>query len=119
MVTSCLNWETQWKPLITGKKQGVWMRHPNSWTKKSRPSNTMNSRLIPVFFLALLLFAGCAKKTVLYSTDEVMEEFDPNYFDFDFLSSRSRIVLEESNGKTTKGTLNLRAKKDSIIWFSL
>src|SRR5690606_31674187 len=47
------------------------------------------------------------------------EEFNPGYFDYNFLSAKSRVVLEESNGKTTKGTLNLRAKKDSILWFSL
>src|SRR5690606_15951865 len=79
----------------------------------------MTSRLFPVFFLALILLSSCSKKAILYSSDEVMEEFDPSYLDFNFLSAKSRFVLEEQNGKTTKGTLNLRAKKDSIIWFSL
>lgn len=79
----------------------------------------MNSRLLFSFFIALLFLTGCAKKTVLYSTDEVMEEFDPNYFDYNYLSAKSRIVLEDPNGRTTRGTLNLRAKKDSIIWFSI
>ena len=63
--------------------------------------------------------AGCSKKTVLYSSDEVMDEFAPGYLDYNYLSSRSRISLEEHNGRTTKGTLNLRAKRDSILWFSL
>ena len=78
-----------------------------------------NSRFLPVFFVALFFLTGCAKKTVLYTADVVMEEFNPGYFDYNFLSAKSRVVLEESNGKTTKGTLNLRAKKDSILWFSL
>lgn len=78
-----------------------------------------NSRFLAVFCLALFFLSGCAKKTVPYTTDEVMEEFDPSYFDYNYLSARSRVVFEEPNGKTTKGTLNLRAKKDSILWFSL
>ncbi|WP_186758530.1 DUF4292 domain-containing protein [Echinicola salinicaeni] len=68
---------------------------------------------------ALVLLAGCARKTNLYTSDEAMKEFTPSYFDFNYLSAKARVVLEEQNGKTTKGTLNLRAKKDSIIWFSV
>lgn len=79
----------------------------------------MNSRFFIVFFLALLFMSGCAKKTVLYSSDEIMEDFDPSYFEYNYLSAKSRIVLEDPNGRTTRGTLNLRAKKDSIIWFSI
>ncbi|MEX2593883.1 MAG: DUF4292 domain-containing protein [Anditalea sp.] len=79
----------------------------------------MNSRFLLAFFLTLIFLSGCAKKPLLYSTDEIMEEFDPNYLDFDYLSAKSRIVLEEQSGRTTRGVLNLRAKKDSVIWFSL
>jgi len=79
----------------------------------------MNNRFVIAFLLIALFVAGCSKKTVLYSSDDVMEEFEPAYFDYNYLSSRSRISLEEHNGRTTKGTLNIRAKKDSIIWFSL
>jgi hypothetical protein len=71
------------------------------------------------FILLLLLTAGCAKKPNLYISDEVMQEFEPSYFDFDYLSARARIVIEEPDGKTTRGSLNLRAKKDSLIWFSV
>lgn len=67
----------------------------------------------------MVLFFACAKKPNLYTSDEIMQEFEGIYFDFDYLSSRGRIVLEEPNGKTTKGTINFRAKKDSIIWFSV
>lgn len=79
----------------------------------------MNSRFLSVFFLILLFLSGCAKKSVLYTSDEIMEEFEPTELDFNYLSSRSRVSLEEQNGQTTKGTLNVRAKKDSVLWFSL
>ena len=76
-----------------------------------------------LFFGALLIFAfilgGCAKRPNLYTSDEIMEEFEPTYFNFEYLSARGRIVIEEANGKTTRGTINFRAKKDSIIWFSV
>lgn len=74
------------------------------------------SGILILFFLVLI---GCAKKPNLYTSDEIMQEFNPNYFDFQYLSARGRIVLEESNGKITKGTINLRAQKDSVIWFSM
>lgn len=67
----------------------------------------------------VLVFFSCAKKPNLYTSDEIMQEFEGIYFDFTYLSSRGRIVLEESNGKVTKGTINFRAKKDSVIWFSV
>lgn len=79
----------------------------------------MNNRFLIAFLLIAVFVAGCSKKTVLYSSDEVMDEFAPGYLDYNYLSSRSRISLEEHNGRTTKGTLNLRAKRDSILWFSL
>ena len=71
----------------------------------------MNSRVLLVFFLALFVLSGCAKKNIPYTSNEIMEEFEPSYFDFNYLTAKSRIVLEEQNGRTTKGTLNLRAKK--------
>src|SRR5690606_30528681 len=95
------------------------MMCPSSFPKKSRISSIMNKRFLLVFFLFAIFASSCSKKAVLYSSDAVMEEFEPTYFDYNYLSSRSRISLEEHNGSTTKGTLNIRAKKDSIIWFSL
>ncbi|GAB3652586.1 hypothetical protein GCM10028791_22150 [Echinicola sediminis] len=79
----------------------------------------MNKGFFLTFLMALVLLAGCAKRPNLYSSEDMMKEFTPSYFDFDYLSAKARVVLEEKNGKTTRGTLNLRAKKDSIIWFSL
>lgn len=72
-----------------------------------------------ILILFVLLILGCAKKPNLYTSDEIMQEFNPNYFDFKYLSARGRIVLEETNGKITKGTINIRAQKDSVIWFSM
>lgn len=76
-----------------------------------------------VFLGAMLIFSmvvsSCVKKPILYTSEEIMEEFYPSYFNFKYLSARARIVIEESSGKTTRGTLNIRAKKDSVIWFSI
>src|SRR5690554_6630393 len=79
----------------------------------------MTNRFLLAFFLIDIFAAGCSRKTILYSSDEAMDEFAPSYFDYNYLSSRCRIALEEHNGRTTKATLNIRAKKDSLIWFSL
>lgn len=79
----------------------------------------MNNRFLLVSVLVVIFAAGCAKRTIPYISDEAMEEFKPAYFDYNYLTSRARVSLEEQNGRTTKGTLNIRAKKDSIIWFSL
>jgi len=79
------------------------------------------SKYYSCFLLGVMIFLSlsCARRPILYTSDEVMDEFNPEYLSFDYLSARARIVLEEPNGKTTRGTLNLRAKKDSILWFSL
>ncbi|MFN3803096.1 DUF4292 domain-containing protein [Belliella pelovolcani] len=79
----------------------------------------MTNKFLGTALLFAILLSGCAKKPNLYTSDEVMQEFTPAYFDFNYLSARARIVIEEPNGKTTRGTLNLRAKKDSVIWFSV
>lgn len=79
----------------------------------------MNKHFLWIFVAVVMTLAGCARKPNLYSSDEAMREFSPTYFDFDYLSAKARVVMEEDNGKTTRGTLSLRAKKDSIIWFSI
>lgn len=71
------------------------------------------------FIILLFLIVGCAKQPNLYSSDEIMEEFHPAYLEFKYLQAKGRIVLEESSGKITKGTISLRAKKDSVLWFSI
>src|SRR5690554_4039602 len=117
--TSFSNWGIKKKHWSIGKKLRSWRMYQNFWEEKSRIRNTMINRFLLLSVLFLIVVSGCARKTIPYVTDEIMEEFEVNYFDYDYLSARSRIVLEEKSGKTTKGTLNLRAKKDSIIWFSL
>lgn len=72
-----------------------------------------------IIVVSILMLTGCAKKPNLYTSNEIMQEFSPSYFEFNYLSAKGRIVLEEANGKITKGTLNLRAKNDSTIWFSI
>jgi hypothetical protein len=79
----------------------------------------MTKILFSFLIFGALFFAGCAKKPILYTSDEIMEEFHPSNFEFEYISAKGRIVLEESNGKVTKGTINLRAKKDSVVWFSI
>jgi len=69
--------------------------------------------------LALLIMVSCARRPNLYTSDEIMDEFTPVYLEFDYLTARARVVLEEPTGKTTRGTLNLRAKRDSALWFSI
>jgi hypothetical protein len=48
-----------------------------------------------------------------------MEEFQPVETQYDYLSAKAKIVIEEESGKITRGTLNLRAKKDSVLWFTM
>lgn len=79
----------------------------------------MSNRFSLVLLLFTLLATSCAKKVIPYSSDEIMGDFAPAYFEYEYLSSKSRIAMEEQSGRTTKGTLNIRAKKDSIIWFSI
>ena len=79
----------------------------------------MTRRLLGVLLVFIFVLSGCVKKPNLYTSDEIMADFHPEYFDFNYLSARARIVIEESNGKTTRGTLNIRAKKDSVLWFSV
>lgn len=79
----------------------------------------MTKSALGLFLILLVLISSCAKRPNLYTSDEIMTEFKPVYADFEYLSARGRIVLEESYGKTTKGTINIRAKKDSVIWFSI
>jgi hypothetical protein len=78
---------------------------------------TKNSIIIFIFFLVLM--GSCRSRTNFYTSGKVMEDFEPMNFDFNYLTAKARIVIEESNGKSTKGTFHLRAKKDSVVWFSM
>lgn len=79
----------------------------------------MNRLFAGVLTLLVIALAGCAKKVVLYEGDGQMEEFQPVSAKFDYLSAKAKIVIEEESGKITRGTLSLRAKKDSVLWFTM
>ncbi len=67
----------------------------------------------------VLVLASCAKKTNLYSSSTKMEDFEPVIADYDYLTGKAKIVIEEESGKVTRGTVNFRAKKDSVLWFTV
>lgn len=78
------------------------------------------SRFFTGLILAgMLILAGCAKKTILFEGDGKMEEFTPLAAKYDYLSAKAKIVIEEESGKITRGTLTVRAKKDSVLWFTM
>ncbi|MDA0314400.1 MAG: DUF4292 domain-containing protein [Bacteroidetes bacterium] len=77
-----------------------------------------NYRIVAAVLL-LVLSWGCAKKTALFEGNQVMESFTPSATQFGYLQAKAKLVLEEHSGKITRGTLQLRTKKDSLIWFSL
>ncbi len=79
----------------------------------------MNRLFAGVLTGLVLLLAGCAKKVVLYEGDGQMEEFQPVEASYDYLSAKAKIVIEEESGKITRGTLSVRAKKDSVLWFTM
>lgn len=72
-----------------------------------------------LILVVFLLFQACAKKVIPFESDRKMRDFNPEYADFDYLSAKAKIVIEETSGKVTRGTLNLRAKKDSLLWFTV
>lgn len=79
----------------------------------------MSKGKLLVFLMGSLLFWSCARKPMSYTSDTVMEQFEPSYLNYNYLTAKGKITLEEQDGKITKGTLNIRAKKDSIIWFNM
>jgi hypothetical protein len=75
-------------------------------------------RTLAVLMLVILSW-GCAQKVSLVTGKEEMESFAPRITDYAYLEAKAKLVLEENSGKITRGTLQLRAKKDSLIWFSV
>ncbi|MFC5624888.1 DUF4292 domain-containing protein [Algoriphagus winogradskyi] len=70
-----------------------------------------------VLVIGLGLLFSCSKKTIVYQADGKMEDFSPIYTEYDYLSAKAKVVIEEESGKITRGSLNLRSKKDSVLWF--
>ncbi|WP_209330223.1 DUF4292 domain-containing protein [Lunatimonas salinarum] len=79
----------------------------------------MNRLLLLLVVATSIQLVGCAKKPLLYTSDTIMEDFEPQYLDFEFLSAKGKVMIEDQSGRITKGTLNIRAQKDSVVWFSL
>lgn len=79
----------------------------------------MNRLFIGLLTVLVIGTTSCAKKVMLYEGDGQMEEFQPVAAQYDYLSAKAKIVIEEENGKITRGTLSLRAKKDSVLWFTM
>lgn len=72
-----------------------------------------------LLLVAVGYLSGCAKKTIAYEGDGKMDEYNPVYSEFGYLDAKAKIVIEEESGKITRGTMSLRAKKDSILWFTI
>lgn len=73
-----------------------------------------------LMIVAVLLCWGCAKSTLPPMQEKGdMEDFSPVTATYGYLQGKAKIVLEEDSGKITRGTLHVRALKDSILWFSL
>lgn len=79
----------------------------------------MNRLVAGVLTLLILGFASCAKKVIPFESDGQMNEFQPIPAQYNYLSAKAKIVIEEESGKITRGSLNVRAKKDSILWFTM
>lgn len=75
-------------------------------------------RLLAVLMLVIMSW-GCAQKISPLTGKEEMESFAPRITEYGYLEAKALLVLEENSGKITRGTLQLRAKKDSLIWFSV
>lgn len=81
--------------------------------------STMNRFFKISLMIGILAWTGCAKKIIPFESEGTMREFTPIEAEFDYLSAKARVVIEEESGKVTRGTLNLRAKKDSVLWFTM
>ncbi len=79
----------------------------------------MNRLFAVVLTILTLCFAGCAKKVIPFESDGQMNDFQPTSAQYNYLSAKAKIVIEEESGKITRGSLNVRAKKDSILWFTM
>lgn len=79
----------------------------------------MNRLFIGVLAMVSLFLGSCSKKAVPFEGSGQMEEFKSVDTKYDYLSAKAKIVIEEESGKITRGTLSLRAKKDSVLWFTM
>lgn len=55
---------------------------------------------------------------MVFNQKPPLDDLDVHQLDFNYLTIKSKIELDEQH-KTTKATVQLRLKKDSVIWFNL
>jgi hypothetical protein len=79
----------------------------------------MNRFFLRWIFVGIIALSGCSRKSLLFEGDNKMEDFTPVYAQYGFLNAKAKFVIEEESGKITRGTLNVRAKKDSVLWFTM
>jgi len=97
----------------------------------------MNSKILCLLAFAMLGLASCKKnrkdKTAagmespqpdsltagLVPFDESKDTFAIQEIDFDYLTAKSKFSFQSSTQDIDNATLNLRVKKDSLIWFSV
>ncbi len=72
-----------------------------------------------LMLVAIGYLSGCAKKTTVYEGGGKMEDYAPVYSEYGYMDAKAKIVIEEESGKITRGTMSLRAKKDSVLWFTI
>ncbi|WP_242916096.1 DUF4292 domain-containing protein [Pontibacter liquoris] len=80
----------------------------------------MSNRLLSCL-LAVLLLAGCKKEavpTTAATTTETVGNVTVSNLDFNYLTAKSQISLDDKNEKLSSG-ISLRIKKDSVIWVSV
>ncbi len=72
-----------------------------------------------LMLVAIGYLSGCAKKTTVFEGGGKMEDYAPVYSEYGYMDAKAKIVIEEESGKITRGTMSLRAKKDSVLWFTI
>jgi hypothetical protein len=77
------------------------------------------SKPLLLCLLGLFLLAGCKKETApTTATTASVGAVTVSNFDFNYLSSKGQITLNDSNDNLSSG-VSIRMRKDSVIWVSV
>ncbi|MFD3003377.1 DUF4292 domain-containing protein [Pontibacter toksunensis] len=79
------------------------------------------SKHILLCLAVVFLLAGCKRETApttASATTETVGTVAVNNFDFNYLSSKGQITLNDKNQNLSSG-VSIRMKKDSVIWVSV
>lgn len=79
------------------------------------------SKQILLCLAVIFLLAGCKRETApttSSATTETVGTVAVNNFDFNYLSSKGQITLNDKNQNLSSG-VSIRMKKDSVIWVSV